>query len=207
MLTLKDIQNRFKDRTPDFIGNMPCYAVLVPLVEKANGLHLLFEVRSSTMEIQPGEVCFPGGSIEPGEAPEQCALRETEEEIGVGSGNIRILAQLDTLIPNQRILYPFLGVIDAPALSSLRLNRDEVETVFAVPLSFFYKEPVKQVITYAPHLPDDFPYEDFGIMPSYPWHRARKEIYSYAWPEHRIWGITANIVKWLIDELRKSGLI
>ena len=56
------------------------YAVLCPLVERPNGLHLLFEVRSAGVS-QSGETCFPGGQMEPGETPADCALRETEEEL------------------------------------------------------------------------------------------------------------------------------
>ena len=43
------------------------YAVLVPLVERPEGLCLLYEVRADTLGRQPGEVCFPGGRLEPGE--------------------------------------------------------------------------------------------------------------------------------------------
>ena len=51
--------------------------MLVPLVERPEGLCLLYEVRADTLGRQPGEVCFPGGKMEGAESPESCALRET----------------------------------------------------------------------------------------------------------------------------------
>ena len=59
------------------------YSVLVPLVEREGGLSLLYEVRAGSLRRQPGEVCFPGGRLEGAESPEECALRETWEELGI----------------------------------------------------------------------------------------------------------------------------
>ena len=88
MRDLEHLRRRYADHVPGLLGARHSYAVLCPLVERPDGLHLLFEVRSAALHRQPGEVCFPGGRMEAGETPEQCALRETEEESEV--------------IPNQR---------------------------------------------------------------------------------------------------------
>lgn len=52
---------------------------------------LLFEVRSKRLEMQPGEICFPGGRIESGETPETAALRELWEELRVPSRQVTLL--------------------------------------------------------------------------------------------------------------------
>ena len=58
---------------PGLLGATAAYAVLVPVAETAEGLSLLYEVRSPALHHHSGEVCFPGGRMEPGETPEQCA--------------------------------------------------------------------------------------------------------------------------------------
>ena len=71
------------------------YAVLVPLVETPRGLSLLYEVRPAKLHHHSGEVCFPGGRMEPGETPRQCALRETREELGITAERIELQGGLD----------------------------------------------------------------------------------------------------------------
>ena len=83
MRELDRLRRRYGGRTPGLLGARRSYAVLCPLVERPEGLHLLYEVRSAALHRQPGEVCFPGGQVEAGETPEQCALRETEEELSI----------------------------------------------------------------------------------------------------------------------------
>ena len=60
-------------------------AILLPLVTVDGRDALLFEVRSKRLEMQPGEICFPGGRIESGETPERAALRELWEELRIPS--------------------------------------------------------------------------------------------------------------------------
>ena len=79
---LENLSRRFGGHVPGLLGARAGYAVLCPLVERPEGVHLLFEVRSRTVS-QGGEVCFPGGRMEPGEMPQSCALRETWEETGL----------------------------------------------------------------------------------------------------------------------------
>lgn len=68
---------------------------------------------------QSGETCFPGGQMEPGETPADCALRETEEELSIPRAEIRLLGQGD-FICNQRgfLLRPLPGLVSPPALCS-----------------------------------------------------------------------------------------
>ena len=61
-------------------------AVLVPLIDRADGMTVLLTQRTDTMSDHAGQIAFPGGRVEPGEVtPEETALRETEEEIGLST--------------------------------------------------------------------------------------------------------------------------
>ena len=65
-MTIGDFERRLMDHTPVLMDVRAHYAVLVPLVEWQGEPYLLLEVRSETLNRQPGEVCFPGGRMEPG---------------------------------------------------------------------------------------------------------------------------------------------
>ena len=70
-IELKQLQAAFSGHVPGLLGATAAYAVLVPVAETAEGLSLLYEVRSPALHHHSGEVCFPGGRMEPGETPEQ----------------------------------------------------------------------------------------------------------------------------------------
>ena len=86
---LDALRRRYDGHTPGLMGARHSYAVLCPLVEKPDGLYLLFEVRAAGLR-QGGEVCFPGGRVDAGESAVDCALRETEEELGLRLKELRI---------------------------------------------------------------------------------------------------------------------
>lgn len=118
-------------------GRTPC-AVLALLA----GDSLVLEVRSRTLRHQPGEICLPGGSMEPGETAVRCALRETEEELGLTADRIEIVGELDFLLHvSGQAVYPVLARGDRALLEGLRPNPAEVEEVFAVPLEWFRAHP------------------------------------------------------------------
>src|SRR5699024_8465241 len=89
------------------------YAILVPLVYINDEIHLLFEVRSEHLRSQPGDICFPGGRMDKTDAsPKACALRETSEELGVLSTEIKQVVPLDYIVSESgRIIYPYVGYI------------------------------------------------------------------------------------------------
>ena len=110
------LRRRYGGHTPGLLGAERSYAVLAPLVEIQSGPRLLFETRAAALR-QGGEVCFPGGRMEPGETPEDCALRETEEELSIPRGEVELLGPSD-FICNQRgfLLRPVVGVVSPAGL-------------------------------------------------------------------------------------------
>src|SRR5574339_855900 len=92
---------------------LKCAAVLVPLVWHDEEWHLLYTRRTDTVESHKGQVSFPGGACDEGEAtPEQTALREAEEEIGLDPVNVRVLGRLTNLITISHFrVTPVVGVI------------------------------------------------------------------------------------------------
>ena len=115
---------------------LKCAAVLIPLVWHEEEWHLLYTRRTDTVESHKGQVSFPGGAADEGEtSPEQTALREAEEEIGLDQVNVRVLGRLSNLIT---ITYfrvtPVVGVVKWPAV--FRVGEHEVARIFTIPLGW-----------------------------------------------------------------------
>ena len=141
-MELEKLKRSLLERTPGLMDATGQYSVLVPLVEGEGGLSLLYEVRAGSLRRQPGEVCFPGGRLEGAESPEECALRETWEELGIPQEKIRLLGRLDFIAHRANfILHPVLALVEGDALGHLRLNPDEVAEVFQVHLDHQRNEP------------------------------------------------------------------
>ena len=112
-MDLSAFEARWTGHVPKPMGNGGSFAVLVPLVRQKTGLSLLFEVRASSLHQQPGEVCFPGGRMEAGETPVQCALRETEEELGLSPEQVRVIGPMDFLVHQSGfLLYTVLAEVN-----------------------------------------------------------------------------------------------
>lgn len=190
------LRRRFRDHEPGLMGRRHEFAVLCPFVETSEGPHLLFEVRAANLR-QGGEVCFPGGRMETGESPADCALRETEEELSIPRQEITLFGASD-FICNQRgfLLRPILGLVSPAGMAALRPSPAEVADVFTVPLPFF-QETSPEVYQYdlLPQVPADFPYEAVGISRDYPWASGQVEVPVWYWQGHAIWGMTARIVR------------
>ncbi len=207
-MNLANLEQTLKARTPGLMDSRRAYAVLVPLVEHRGELHLLYEVRARTMRRQPGEVCFPGGRMEEGETAEECALRETWEELGIPSEQIRLLGRLDFIAHRASFLMqPVLGVVDSGALTPhLRPNPAEVEEYFLVPLSHLLEtEPVEYTYELIPAPAENFPYELIGIPRDYRWQHGWENVPVYPWQGRAIWGLTGRITRNLVRICRASG--
>ena len=111
-------------------------AVLVPIVDRPEGLAVLFTQRSSRLPHHPGQISFPGGRLEDSDADAvAAALRETEEEIGLHRSLVRVAGFLpDHLVPvsGYRVT-PVVSFVDPRY--ELRLDPIEVDEAFEVPLA------------------------------------------------------------------------
>ena len=202
MRELEALRRRYGGHQPGLLGARHSYAVLCPLVERPDGLHLLFEVRARNLS-QGGEVCFPGGRMEAGETPAQCALRETEEELSIPAAEVSLLGTPD-FICNQMgfLLRPVLWLVSPAGFAALRPSPAEVAEAFTAPLSFFAEtapEPWRYELV--PQVPEDFPYESVGIPRDYAWNHGWVDVPVWYWQGHAVWGMTARLVRDLIKSL------
>ena len=110
-------------------------AVLVPLIDHADGLTVLLTQRSNDLPHHPGQVSFPGGRIDPDdESPEHAALREAEEEVGLDRNQVRLIGRLGPYLTGTGFhITPVVGIVAAPI--DLTLEPREVADAFEVPLS------------------------------------------------------------------------
>ena len=96
-------------------------AVLVPLLPRPEGLHVLFTERSKELRSHAGQISFPGGSVEPGDADvEAAALREAHEEVGLRREHVEVLGTVDdcpTFVTGY-VITPVVGVVDPVAFTA-----------------------------------------------------------------------------------------
>jgi 8-oxo-dGTP pyrophosphatase MutT (NUDIX family) len=111
-------------------------SVLVPIVTHAGGLTVLFTQRTAQLRAHSGQVSFPGGRAEPGDAsPEFTALRETQEEVGLAPGRVEVIARMPEYLTRTGYrVTPVVGLV-APPLELVPDSR-EVAEAFEVPLAF-----------------------------------------------------------------------
>lgn len=151
-------------------------AVLVPLVERDEGTTVILTKRTEKLKDHPGQISFPGGRTDPGDDGPVCtALRETEEEIGVGSSQIEVLGRLDTYLTSTGFsVTPIVGRIETPFETVP--DPFEVAEIFEVPLGFLL-DPANH------HREERW----FGDL----------QWFAYAMPyaQYRIWGVTAGMIR------------
>jgi 8-oxo-dGTP pyrophosphatase MutT (NUDIX family) len=119
-------------------------AVLIPVVAHAHELSVLFTQRTTHLRSHSGQVAFPGGRAEPGDASaEFTALREAEEEIGLRAESVEVLARLpDYRTRTGYVVTPVIGLLTPPL--ALTPDPNEVAEIFEVPLAFLLDERNRQ---------------------------------------------------------------
>ena len=177
-------------------------AVVIPLLRNRDGeTAILFEKRALDLDVQPAEICFPGGRIEEGETPREAAVREACEELLVKPEQVRILGETEgTQSSGVITIHAYLGELKNYEGT---FSPVEVDHVFAVPISWFLEHEPEKYMTVVTTIPgEDFPYELIPGGKNYPWRRRQHPIYFYKHPEGVIWGLTAYMVQALISKLK-----
>ena len=153
--------------------------VLVPLIHDRGSWSLLFSKRSENLAAHSGQIAFPGGAAEEGEALEIAAVRETEEEVGIARSAVELIGRLDDVITNSGYLVaPFVGIITARI--DYVLQESEVTEVFEVPVEALLSESQPEV-RYVKFREREYP------------------AYFYRYERHEIWGLTGRMLKAFLD--------
>lgn len=161
-------------------------AVLVPIVQRQEGLTVLFTERATHLRRHAGQISFPGGRIDATDSgPLQAALRETEEEIGLSRAHIQVLGYLQPhLVFTGYCIMPVVGLVQ-PGFE-LQLHAGEVAGAFEVPLSYLFDTQHHQLRQ-----------RQLGAL--------TVQIYDIPYGERRIWGATAGILMSLYRLLFQAG--
>jgi 8-oxo-dGTP pyrophosphatase MutT (NUDIX family) len=157
-------------------------AVLIPVIERAAGLRVLFTRRADHLARHAGQVSFPGGRLHDDDDDEvAAALRETEEEVGLDRSFVTVLGELDRYETGTGFaIHPFVGLVrDGFAL---RIDKSEVAEAFEVPFAFLM-DPTN-------HGPR-----------TATWQGRERRFYGMTYHGHYIWGATAGILINLYERL------
>jgi 8-oxo-dGTP pyrophosphatase MutT (NUDIX family) len=156
-------------------------AVLIPVVAHEAPTFLLTQ-RSSDLSSHSGQVAFPGGRIDEGDAdPAAAAIREGEEEIGLRREFVSTLGYLDPYLSGTGFrIVPVVALV-TPGFK-LTLNPSEVTEAFEVPLDFLMSP-------------------DHHARHTGEWKGVTRSYYAMPYGERYIWGVTAGIIRRLYERL------
>jgi 8-oxo-dGTP pyrophosphatase MutT (NUDIX family) len=151
-------------------------AVLVPLVPREGGLHVILTQRTDHLSRHAGQVAFPGGRIDDtDENPVAAALRETEEETGIDRGFVETVGFLDTYLTGTSYrVVPVVGILRHGFTVTPQLS--EVADVFEVPLAFLMNPSHHE-------------------RHSREWQGRDRFYYAMPYEGRYIWGATAGMIR------------
>jgi len=164
-------------------GKVTKAAVLIPLLLKEHGLSVLLTQRTDHLRDHAGQISFPGGRMDPeDQSPNDTALRESKEEIGLDSGQVEIIGHLPQyLTVSGYSVTPVVGLVQAQA--EYVLDEFEVADVFEVPLSFLLDPANHQVRLWQSE-------------------QGGRRFYSMPYENRFIWGATAGMLRNLYHLLK-----
>ena len=145
------------------------------LYPKRGELRVLLNKRTERVEHHKGEISFPGGARDPGDATIlDTALRETEEEMGIKREDVEVIRQLDQVATRSGFaITPLVGTI--PPSYPFASSNIEVAEILEIPLTELLDPANRR---------EQASIRDGGLSIEY----------SYAYGEHLVWGATARIL-------------
>ncbi len=157
-------------------------AVLIPVVERVGGAHVVLTKRSSALKHHPGQIAFPGGKVDDTDGgAEAAALREAWEEIALEADQAKVLGVLP---PHETVtgfrVSPVLAMVSPEFVA--RPEPGEVAEVFEAPLA--------HVLSPANYL-----------VESRRWRGERRYYFTVPWGPYYIWGATARMLRALADRM------
>lgn len=167
------------DLNPEMLRNetrpLTRAAVLVPLIDRADGLSVLLTQRSATLKDHAGQISFPGGRQDPEDVDAiATALRETDEEVGLPGTLVQVIGRLDTYVTGTGYsVTPIVGLIRPPF--PIEADPVEVADVFEVPLGF--------LVNPANHQTHSREYQG-----------RTRHYYAIPYEDRYIWGATAGML-------------
>lgn len=157
-------------------------AVLVPLINRPGGMTVLLTKRTEHLSSHAGQISFPGGRTDESDHDARhTALRETEEEVGLGADSIDVVGQLDNYVVGTGFLVtPVIGIIEPPV--KFNAHDHEVAEILEPPLKFLMdpsnmERHSRQV--------DDI----------------TRKFFAVTWKDYYIWGATAGMLRNLSEIL------
>ena len=163
-------------------------AVLMPLFELEDDLHVVYIRRSDHVESHRGQVAFPGGRVDPAdESLLHTALREAQEEVGIEPATVEVLGGFQGAVARTSEIYvtPFVGLI--PAADGLRADPKEVAAVFFVPMNVL---------------------EDSRYRGTYRFRRDNGDITEHPaifYNDQVIWGLTLAFTEEVLRRMNRAG--
>lgn len=159
----------------------PNAAVLLPLVELDGKWHFLMTRRALHLRHHPGQVSFPGGRIDPGETPQEAALRELTEETGITREFVTLLGQLPAINTSTGfIVQPYLAALRSGF--RLQLSADEVDSLVYLPCALALEDHA-------------------WVSETWPLRKRLQQLHFLAVDERLVWGASAQILRQLSQQL------
>ncbi|MFV0577026.1 MAG: CoA pyrophosphatase [Vibrio sp.] len=162
--------------------NLRKAAVLIPCVDRPEGLSVILTKRALHLKNHPGQISFPGGKFEQSDIDlANTALREAQEEIGLSPSKVKLIGQLPPLTTISKFsVTPFISIVDADYQT--RIDTNEVDCLFEVPASYLFN-------------PSNLYTKKIKVK------GISHRIFAINYQQHFIWGVTAQIIQALQKQI------